>query len=67
MKREELNRIALLKGVEPENKNKLQIIREIQIKEGYEPCYGTKLFSCNQLDCLWRQNCQGKVRIIEEE
>jgi len=64
MKIEEINRIAFTKGVDPAGKNKLQIIREIQNKEGYEPCYGTKKFECKQTDCLWREDCQGKAKII---
>ena len=36
-------------------RSKLDIIREIQIKEGYSPCYGTQE-ACEN-DCLWKKDC----------
>lgn len=65
MKIEELNRIAFIKGVNPYNKSKLQIIREIQIKEGFTPCYGLHNFICPHIECMWREDCMGKIRVVE--
>lgn len=36
-------------------RSKQAIIRDIQIKEGYSPCYRTKQ-EC-ECDCLWKQDC----------
>jgi len=65
MKLEEINRIALLKGIDPAGKPKWEIIRLIQISEGNEPCYATQHFECSHIDCLWRKDCLGMVRLIE--
>ena len=65
MKLEEINRIALLKNINPCGKQKWEVIRLLQIAEGNEPCYGTQHFECQHSDCVWRDDCLGKVRIIE--
>jgi len=59
---EDINRIAFLRGIDPTNKSKLELIREIQTKEGNSPCYATKLFSCKNIKCLWWNDCQGLLR-----
>jgi hypothetical protein len=38
-------------------KKKADIIREIQIKEGNFPCFGTAKDWCDQINCLWRSDC----------
>ena len=65
MKLEEINRMALLYGIDPLDKPKWEIIRLIQIVEGNQPCYGTQHFECQYLSCMWRKDCLGLVRIIE--
>lgn len=65
MSPDDVNRIAFLKGVDPIGKPKWEIIRLIQIKEGNQPCYATQHFECQHLECFWRQDCIGKVRLIE--
>nr|WP_321469162.1 hypothetical protein [uncultured Desulfobulbus sp.] len=35
-----------------------ELIRAIQEKEGYTPCFKTGLPSCDQLNCCWRKDCQ---------
>ena len=65
MKLEEVNRIALLHNINPIGNPKWEIIRLIQISEGNQPCYGTQHFECQHVDCFWRSDCLGKVRIIE--
>jgi len=37
-------------------RTKGEIIRDIQKKEGYSPCFGTKT-ECDRKDCLWRADC----------
>lgn len=36
-------------------RSKQEIIRDIQIKEGYSPCYRTRT-ACD-CDCLWKPDC----------
>ncbi|HOI75357.1 MAG TPA: hypothetical protein PLO63_14525 [Syntrophales bacterium] len=35
---------------------KKELIREIQNREGYSPCFGTK-DACDEDECLWRDDC----------
>lgn len=65
MKLNEVQRIAFLKGVDCISDSKTYLIHKIQMAEGFEPCYGTHHFECQHLDCLWRKDCLGLVRIIE--
>ena len=58
----EIQQIARDKGINPVDKWKVDLIREIQIKEGNEPCYGTKFLKCDNLNCLWRKDCCGMIR-----
>jgi hypothetical protein len=39
-------------------RSKQDIIRDIQIKEGFSPCYKTKS-KCDE-DCLWKTDCLKK-------
>jgi hypothetical protein len=39
-------------------RKKQDIIRDIQVKEGYSPCYRTKQECGN--DCLWMSDCLSK-------
>jgi hypothetical protein len=40
-------------------RSKQDIIRDIQIKEGYTPCFGTRS-ECDE-DCLWKPDCLKKI------
>ena len=38
---------------------KADMIRTIQVAEGYQPCFGTqKVADCGQTGCCWRGDCQ---------
>jgi|UniRef100_A0A7V6A501 hypothetical protein len=37
--------------------SKTELIHAIQEKEGNTPCY-QNIYDCQQLDCLWRAECQ---------
>ena len=39
--------------------NKENLIRSIQSLEGNKPCY-KNIKLCGQMDCLWRNDCQGE-------
>lgn len=52
----EVKKIAKKWGVNTRSgRTKQDIIRDIQISEGYEPCFRTKEVCEN--DCLWKKDC----------
>jgi len=53
----EIRVIAKNMGTEPKKKNKADLIKAIQIKEGNTPCFKTVGTNCNQGDCCWRSDC----------
>ena len=53
----ELNKRAKKMAVKVFGRKKVDIIRDIQIKEGNFPCFRTAEDYCDQLDCLWRSDC----------
>ncbi len=56
MKMQEVRQIAKKWGVDIKvGRSKQDIIRDIQVKEGYLPCYRTK-GEC-EYDCLWKTDC----------
>ena len=56
MKMHEVREIAKKWGVDIKvGRSKQDIIRDIQVKEGYSPCYRTKE-EC-EYDCLWKTDC----------
>lgn len=56
MKMQEIREIARRWDVNVRiGRSKQDIIRDIQIKEGYSPCFRTKE-ECES-DCLWKSDC----------
>jgi hypothetical protein len=56
MKMQEIRVIARQWGVNARiGRSKQEIVREIQIREGFSPCFRTKE-SCDG-DCLWKSDC----------
>jgi len=56
MKMQEVRQIAKKWGIDIKvGRSKQDIIRDIQIKEGYSPCYRTKV-EC-EYECLWKPDC----------
>jgi hypothetical protein len=53
----ELNKRAKKMGIKVFGRKKVDIIRDIQKKEGNFPCFGTAKDYCDQFDCLWRSDC----------
>ena len=53
----ELRVIAKNMGVDPRKKNKANLIKTIQSKEGNVPCFKTAGNSCYQEDCRWQRDC----------
>jgi hypothetical protein len=59
MKMQKIREIAMTWGVDAgKGRSKQDIIRDIQIKEGYSPCFETKE-NCDN-DCMWKADCHGK-------
>lgn len=56
---------AVQLGIDPRGKPIFEVIRLIQIKEGFQPCFATKHFKCKEYNCLWWKQCQGLIRIVE--
>jgi len=47
-------------GIDPEGMNKFELIKAIQIREGYKPCYGRfSISTCKYPNCCWRNDCLG--------
>ena len=56
MRIQEIREIAKTWGVDTKvGRKKEDIIRDIQVSEGYSPCFHTK-DSCAE-DCLWKEDC----------
>ena len=56
MKMQEVREIARKWDVDVRiGRSKQQVIRDIQIREGYSPCFRTRQ-ECDR-DCLWMQDC----------
>jgi hypothetical protein len=53
---QEIRKIAKPWGVDARvGRSKLDMIRDIQIREGYSPCYATK--EACEYDCMWKADC----------
>ena len=60
MKMKEVREIGRKWGVDVRAvRPKQEVIRDIQRREGYEPCFRTRT-ECDRTECLWREDCIGK-------
>jgi hypothetical protein len=58
MKLEDVRNIAKSRGVHPGKHSKIELIKTMQAKEGNFDCFATAYGGvCDQVDCLWRQDC----------
>ncbi len=58
MKISDIHKIAKKMGIKSFGKKKIEIIREIQKKEGNIPCFATERVNyCGEENCLWRNDC----------
>ena len=64
MKMQQIRQIAEYWGMDTKigrsKRSKKDIIRDIQVKEGNSPCFGTKE-ACEN-DCLWKADCLSSKR-----
>jgi len=56
---EDIQNKAKALGITIGKKGKLELIREIQQKEGFSPCFGLGMFVCSNIECLWHSDCCG--------
>lgn len=58
MKLEDVRNIAKTRGVHPGKHSKIELIKTLQSEEGNFDCFATAYSGeCDQLNCLWRQDC----------
>lgn len=60
MRKTETIKKAKALGIKKVNIKKLELIREMQKKEGNFPCFGTATDFCDQNYCCFREDCMGK-------
>ncbi len=64
MEKEKIKEIAKRMGIKAGNMNKTKLIRDIQRAEGNSDCFAThSVNECDQLNCLWRQDCVEAVTV----
>ena len=57
MKMNEVRVLAKKLGINSFGKSKMELIREIQRKEGHFDCFGTASAYCDQEKCTFRSAC----------
>ncbi len=58
MKLNDIKIIAQEYGIKAGKMRKADLIHQIQLAEGNEPCFDTgKSSACGQEECLWRDDC----------
>lgn len=63
MKVEQIRTIAKSRGVNPGKLSKAELIKSIQTAEGNVECFSTAVNGeCDQVNCLWREDCFAAVR-----
>ena len=58
MKLKEIREIAEQKNIKTDKLKKSELVRAIQVAEGYTSCFDTSVItSCEQHTCMWRNDC----------
>lgn len=57
MNMKKIKQMAKQHGIQIARKGKVELIREIQRSEGNFACFGTAEDYCDQITCLFRDNC----------
>lgn len=58
MKLDDVKKIAAEKGIKVGKLRKAELIQQIQLAEGNDPCFATgNADTCGQELCLWREDC----------
>lgn len=65
MKMEEIRSIAKAHHIKTAHLSKLDLIRAIQSDEGNFDCFATAYSGeCDQINCIWREDCLGAAREV---
>lgn len=60
MRIKKIKAIAKTKGIKTGNLRKPELIKAIQRAEGNFDCYGSAIYGyCDQINCIWREDCLG--------
>jgi len=63
VKVEQIRTIAKSMGVNPGKLNKAELIKSIQSAEGNVECFSSTVDGeCDQVNCLWREDCFDAAR-----
>ena len=54
---------ALSVGVSEPAGNRTELVHQIQVSEGYSPCFRTRE-QCDQADCCWRADCIKELDLV---
>ncbi|MBU0485675.1 MAG: SAP domain-containing protein [Proteobacteria bacterium] len=57
MKMMEVKDKAKMLGVKSGKMKKSDLIKAIQLVEGYDACFGSNNKQCPQMECYWREDC----------
>lgn len=58
MNLQEIRHIARAHGLKPGKRDKVSLIKNIQIAEGNFDCFATASEgACDQTECIWREDC----------
>lgn len=57
MEMKNIKEIARQMKIKTKKMDKTELIRAIQKAEGNIPCYATQGHECDQMSCLWREDC----------
>jgi hypothetical protein len=57
MKMNEIRKMAKNMKINSFGKTKVDLVREIQLKEGNFDCFGRVTDFCDQMDCCFREDC----------
>ena len=57
MKMKNIKEIAKKMNIGFANMDKKELVRVIQKTEGNFPCFATGGHECDQMNCLWREDC----------
>lgn len=63
MKMQQIREIAKEKSVKAGKMGKIELIRAIQRAEGNNDCFAGNVSGCDQLNCLWREDCSAAVAL----
>jgi hypothetical protein len=62
MQIKKIREIAKKNGINAAKMNKTGLVRAIQRAEGNSDCFATTYVNeCNQMNCLWREDCKAEV------